>query len=334
MLSGVGLTGDDAAVYEFLVTHGATGAAALAREVGLSPTHVRRSLAALAEAGLAHRGADRGWDVADPQEALQQLVLRRRTEVLRERQRLVELRVRTAASARATIDPGLVEVVEGDAEISGAVAAVQRSARREVCAVDAPPYSAMSAPDISPPVGDVQADLMATGIRYRVLYDRQTLQRPDSIAEIALGIASGEQARVTDVPMKLVLSDEPLALLAFRNDAEVLDRSLVVRDPTLVAAIRELFELLWAGATPLRVEDGRTRLGVDALDDDQHSLVRMLAVGLTDQEVATQTGWSLRTVGRRVADLMHQLQVQTRFQAGFRAVERGWLTSDEGGPRD
>jgi len=36
-------------------------------------------------------------------------------------------------------------------------------------------------------------------------------------------------------------------------------------------------------------------------------------------------GLSLRTVRRRVAELMIELGVDTRFQAGAEAAKRGWL---------
>jgi DNA-binding NarL/FixJ family response regulator len=36
-------------------------------------------------------------------------------------------------------------------------------------------------------------------------------------------------------------------------------------------------------------------------------------------------GLSLRTVRRRIAELMIELGADTRFQAGAEAVRRGWL---------
>ena len=50
-----------------------------------------------------------------------------------------------------------------------------------------------------------------------------------------------------------------------------------------------------------------------------------LAAGAKDEQIARTLGISLRTVRRRVADLLIELGVDTRFQAGVEAVRRGWL---------
>ena len=41
--------------------------------------------------------------------------------------------------------------------------------------------------------------------------------------------------------------------------------------------------------------------------------------------IARKLGISLRTVRRRMAELMSDLGADTRFQAGVEAVRRGWL---------
>ncbi|MDP9611903.1 MULTISPECIES: LuxR C-terminal-related transcriptional regulator [Streptomyces] len=48
-------------------------------------------------------------------------------------------------------------------------------------------------------------------------------------------------------------------------------------------------------------------------------------MALTDSAVARQLGMSDRTVRRVVAQLMERLGAQSRFEAGVRAVERGWI---------
>jgi DNA-binding NarL/FixJ family response regulator len=47
--------------------------------------------------------------------------------------------------------------------------------------------------------------------------------------------------------------------------------------------------------------------------------------GATDEVIARKLGIGLRTVRRRIASLMTELGVDTRFQAGVEAVRRGWL---------
>lgn len=58
---------------------------------------------------------------------------------------------------------------------------------------------------------------------------------------------------------------------------------------------------------------------------DDSELLELLASGLTDAAIGRRLGVSYRTVQRRVRTLMMRLEAATRFQAGSRAVHRGWL---------
>ena len=49
------------------------------------------------------------------------------------------------------------------------------------------------------------------------------------------------------------------------------------------------------------------------------------ASGAKDEQIARTMGLSLRTVRRRIAELMIELGADTRFQAGAEAARRGWL---------
>jgi DNA-binding NarL/FixJ family response regulator len=54
-------------------------------------------------------------------------------------------------------------------------------------------------------------------------------------------------------------------------------------------------------------------------------LLEQLASGAKDEQIARALGLSLRTVRRRIADILIELGVDTRFQAGAEAVRRSWL---------
>jgi DNA-binding CsgD family transcriptional regulator len=95
---------------------------------------------------------------------------------------------------------------------------------------------------------------------------------------------------------------------------------LLVRQPALVGALTYLFEAYWDQASPLPDLDVR-RPRVDL----RGNLLRQLAAGAKDEQIARTLGLSLRTVRRRVAELLIELGVDTRFQAGVEAVRRGWL---------
>ena len=61
------------------------------------------------------------------------------------------------------------------------------------------------------------------------------------------------------------------------------------------------------------------------LTASEQELLRLLGKGLTDEAAAKRLGVSLRTVKRRMEDLMRRLEAGSRFEAGLKAGQRGWL---------
>lgn len=138
---------------------------------------------------------------------------------------------------------------------------------------------------------------------------------------LELRASVGEQVRLLpELPTRMfiigathVVLPEPLG---FADEP----RSLV-RQPGLVQAMTLWFESLWERASPLP-ESGPDRTERPELND---FVLRELAQGAKDEEIARILGISLRTVRRRVAAIMTELGVDSRFQAGVEAVRRGWL---------
>jgi DNA-binding CsgD family transcriptional regulator len=96
-----------------------------------------------------------------------------------------------------------------------------------------------------------------------------------------------------------------------------------VRLSSVVTTAVELFERVWADAVPLGRATGTED---DEPDDRERELLALLLAGCTDQSAAYKLGISVRTVRRMVADLMERLGARSRFQAGARAAERGWIS--------
>ena len=80
---------------------------------------------------------------------------------------------------------------------------------------------------------------------------------------------------------------------------------LVIRNPVLIGAFQGWFNHVWS-ATPARDHGAPV---------DQR-IVDLLALGYKDEAIARHLGVALRTVRRRVAALMDDYQVHTRFQLG------------------
>lgn len=55
-------------------------------------------------------------------------------------------------------------------------------------------------------------------------------------------------------------------------------------------------------------------------------LLPLLTAGLTDRAIAGHLGWHERTAQCRLRAMMTRLDATTRYQAGYQAIRRGWLT--------
>jgi len=95
---------------------------------------------------------------------------------------------------------------------------------------------------------------------------------------------------------------------------------LLVRQRALVEALALLFDLMWERAAPVPdLEFGEAR------PDLRRFLLQQLAAGAKDEQIARSLDISLRTVRRRIADVMSDLGADSRFQAGVEATRRGWI---------
>ena len=159
---------------------------------------------------------------------------------------------------------------------------------------------------------------VASGRLSRAIYPLRALHEAPEVLQARA--RQGEQVRVID--------EMPTRLLVIRGTHAVLpeplgfadEPRLLVRQPAIVGALTLLFEAYWDQASALPDLDSR-RPRVDL----RSSLLRQLAAGAKDEQIARTLGLSLRTVRRRVAELLIELGVDTRFQAGVEAVRRGWL---------
>jgi hypothetical protein len=133
--------------------------------------------------------------------------------------------------------------------------------------------------------------------------------------------AAGEPVRVlAEVPSRVAIMGTTAALIPEvwgRNTG----RRLVVRQPAIIAAFTMLFEALWERAMAIPGLDGPVQ--TDDRSNDRRLLMDQLANGAKDEQIARTLGISLRTVRRRVADILDELGVNSRFQAGVEAVRRG-----------
>jgi DNA-binding NarL/FixJ family response regulator len=90
-----------------------------------------------------------------------------------------------------------------------------------------------------------------------------------------------------------------------------------------VTSLASLFEQTWETAVPLGA--ARERTPEEGITPGEQELLKLLASGLTDEAAGKRLGVSLRTVRRQMAGLMERLNATSRFEAGLKAAQRGWL---------
>jgi hypothetical protein len=151
----------------------------------------------------------------------------------------------------------------------------------------------------------------------RAIYPARALR--DAPAVLVGRASIGERIRVVpEVPTRLAVIGGRVLLPDPPGLAD--ERLLVLRQPGLVELAASYFEALWERAIAVpSLERGEPTPDLNGL------LLRQLAQGAKDEQIARTLGVSLRTVRRRIAAIMSELGVDSRFQAGVEAVRRGWL---------
>jgi DNA-binding CsgD family transcriptional regulator len=163
-------------------------------------------------------------------------------------------------------------------------------------------------------------ELVSTGRRSRAIYPARALEEAPEVVRARSHI--GEHVRiVADLPLRVAVLGDTAAVVG-EPIGDARGRALVVRQELMVRALRLYFECLWDKA--MAVPGLASQAGEEELSD-RSLLLDQLAAGAKDEQIARALGLSLRTVRRRVAQLLDELGAGSRFQAGVEAVRRGWV---------
>ncbi|MEG3613984.1 hypothetical protein [Isoptericola haloaureus] len=327
--AAVGLTPDLLRTYRALVATSSSDARGLAAVLDSPVGPVRTWLDALASrgfatrlAGGAHGAGSRRFVAVPPSVALGERIAGYEGAVRRAR---AELHTLEEVYRLAGVEGGsddVVQVVRGPDEVARWFGRVQAGARSEVLAFVQHPVAVTSADENA-----VESQLVARGVRYQVLLERAMLDEfPGGLDEFAASLDAGEQARVTTtLPLRMIVVDREVAFLPVLADRErAAVAALVVRSGALLAGLVALFEAWWATAVPVVLHADATHPAAGAVDETDARLLSLLLAGHTDEAAANLLGTSLRTVQRRVRDLMERAGVRTRFQLGWHAASAGW----------
>ncbi|WP_344094588.1 transcriptional regulator TrmB [Microbacterium deminutum] len=320
MLEALGLDDAHTAVYRSVLGVPAASAKEVASAVGMPVARVRAIIDELELLGLlARQASPSGRVVASPPAiALKPLLLERERGLTRAHEALLDLSELYRQSAEQRNAADVVDVILGVEAVRQRVAQLQAAATREVRVLVLSDVAFMTSDE------NVEEDrAVARGVRYRVIVESAVLERPGFVAAAREAAHSGEQVRVLSaLPTRLFIGDDDMALLPMRSRGEGRSAgALLVNPGGLLDLVIAIFEEYWSSATDF-LSDGASVDGPDRLDRD---LLKLLLLGLTDAVVGSQLGISVRTVQRRIAELMTRAGVTTRIQLGAEAVRREWV---------
>jgi len=307
------------AVYRALLRNPGHDVAWFAAHLEREGHEVDRELKGLVDVGLARHDSD-GFSAGPPATTLQPLVNAELSDLDGRRAALDAVRASLASFAadhfvgRSRSWAGAPFELLSDAEAFVAVEDLQRSTRGDVLCS----HHVVDLDVDSPPYVELLERQLASGRRMRGLYPRDVVGDPRRLAYVRHWAGAGEEVRIThrQAPQIAVFGAE-VALVASGSGPGVPDGRILVRAPALVSLVTELFERYWEIAMPL----GSTPVALGR--NERAEILEGLMLGAKDEALARQLGVSLRTVRRRVADLMDELGAATRFQAGMEAARRG-----------
>ncbi|MFD5618566.1 helix-turn-helix domain-containing protein [Streptomyces yangpuensis] len=326
MLTELGLDARAEAVYRAMLMEPGSGVAALAGAVGIGEGDVREALDLLSELALVQPSADDSGRLraVSPDIGMEILMARGQAELAAQQQRLEASR---AAAARliseyselrpAARHPGVEQLIGLDA-VRDRLVALTRETKEELLAFSPDATLSETALAASRPLNRT---LLERGVRMRTLYlDSVRNSRPSVEHANWLTELGGQVRTVASLPTRLLIVDRRTALIPVSDDSSA--GAVVLTGHGMLVALCALFESTWAAAQPLAEV---AVLGPDGLTAQQATAVRLLAEGHTDDAIAKRLGVSSRTARRIANELMERLGARSRFEAGVRAVQEGWL---------
>ncbi|MDN4476659.1 helix-turn-helix domain-containing protein [Demequina sp. SYSU T00192] len=308
-------------VYEHLVRHRAASMERIVADLGIRANEIGHALRRLTENGLvATDGAHADHYVAAPPDVALGALILEHEDMLRRAEAemlLLEQQYRDAGSGEADV----VDVVRGPEAVRHRFNQLQRSARTEVLL-----FVKGDAAVVDRDQNVEESVAIDRGVRYRYVLERSRLDTPGVIDAVREAIADGLEVRVAgELPTRLLVVDRAVAMVPLAAAGQdQTSGALLLNAGGLVSLAVALFERTWSSAAHLRpaAEGG---VASAELEPEEREVLALLELGLTDGSIASRTGVSMRTVQRRVRELMDRADVETRLQLGAAAVRKGWL---------
>jgi DNA-binding CsgD family transcriptional regulator len=227
-----------------------------------------------------------------------------------------------AESRSRTPEPG-VERLGGLDQIRAKLVELARTCEWEACSFM--PGGAQSEENIESSRA-LDAEAIERGVHLRTVYqDSVRNHRPTLEYAQWLGEFGSEVRTAATLPLRMLIVDRRLAVVPI-DAADSAAAAIVITSDGVVTALTALFNSVWKAAAPLGAPRRRDE---DGLSAQERQVLKLLAIGMTDEAIARNMSVSVRTARRVASDLHARLSARSRFQAGARAVTRGWITQDD-----
>lgn len=319
--SSSSLTADGEALYRRLLREAPADATTHAGELGWPVERMSRCVDELLRGRLIRRVNGGVLRADDPRATLGRLVDQQEAELDRQRQRLLEMRssigsfevdYRRGLDVTGSRLPPWERV--SPSEAVEVIEVLIRNSDGELLRASARGSEADGAAGA---VWQVPDPALHSGRAARSVFGMTVFDDPDWPAAARACAARGDQLRYLDtIPMEFAVYGTAGVLMARPRPEE--QGYYLVRPEPIVTAFTSLFELLWRVAEPVHDE---------AIAPQNIRILELLALGLKDEAIARHLGLGLRTVRRRLANLMAEYGADNRFQLGLAVARHDLLVS-------
>lgn len=269
------------------------------------------AIAALEDLGLVERDGD-GLAINDPVRALTARAARaldaQRHSLDETTALLAALPQLVSGSAATSTDSGMIgEIVRGHDAVWEAWwrnSAHLTPHRPGVVTPDAVMLRGQVLEDIE----RVAADFVERGFHMRVILDIEECFGADGEIEpwLRAQLDAGVEVRaMTDPPSWFYVDDGVVGGIPLTWGQGNPAGMVILHDSPLLSLAAAFFESLWTAAIPIGVAEA-----------GWEPVLKLLAIGRSDKQIADALGLSLRTVRRRIAEAMDELDAPTRFELG------------------
>jgi DNA-binding CsgD family transcriptional regulator/sugar-specific transcriptional regulator TrmB len=326
-LHALGLGPTAEAVYRIMLTEPVLGVAELARRLSLPESEVRTALDELLRLTLLRESHDSPgqWRVVQPEVGLE-AIIRRQEEELAKRQQ--ELAASKARVAEAIAEFSVLQPSTGGGETHRLVGLDAIHAQLEILArrmtsecLSVMPGGAQSRASLDAS-RTLDQDALERAVRLSTLYQDSMRHDLPTFSYAKWLTQLGGQVRTAPIlPPRMLIFDNLTAIIPIDPGNTRLG-ALCTSEPAIIASLVAIFKQAWTTALPL---EATPPAETDGLTASEVALLRLLASGLTDEAAGRKLGTSARTVRRQVAGLMERLGATSRFEAGLKARQHGWL---------